>query len=84
MNSSWIGFTGMLFLNLCYLPQFIKTLRTKEVKDLSITNYIMLSIGLNFYLIYSIIRRDLVYFISNVSSLTQSLMMLGLIWWYGK
>jgi len=81
---SWIGFVGMLFLNLCYLPQFIKTLRTKEVDDLSIKYYLLLGTGLTFYLIYSIIRRDLVYFISNVSSLTQTIIMLGLIWRYRK
>ena len=78
-NYTWIGFIGMIFLNICYLPQFIRTIKTKKVKDVSTTYYLCLFCGLTMYLIYSIINRDIVYFISNVSSLTQTTIMLFLI-----
>lgn len=44
-----------IFLGICYIPQIIKTLRTKDVKSLSLPFWIILNIALVFLVINAIV-----------------------------
>ncbi|RKX60230.1 MAG: glutathione synthetase [Thermodesulfobacteriota bacterium] len=76
---AYIGYVGMILINICYLPQLIKTIKTKDVSSISLSRYLLLTSGLVCYLIYSLIRKDMVYNISNIVSTLQSLLMIFLI-----
>lgn len=50
-----IGYIGGIFIMISFIPQVIKSYKTKSVKDLSLAMLIMTLIGTFFWLIYGII-----------------------------
>lgn len=77
------GFAGMILIQACYLPQLYKTIKTKSVKDLSLPFFIILIVGILFYLIYSILINDVVYMTSNTIGLISPITQIYLILKYG-
>jgi len=61
-----IGFTAATLTTLAGVPQFIKTVRTKETKGLSLWTYIILAVGISLWLIYGILKQDMPLIFSNV------------------
>jgi MtN3 and saliva related transmembrane protein len=68
MRSQWtivIGFLAAAFTTVSYFPQVMKTLRTKETKDLSLLMLLFLSAGLLLWFVYGLILLDLPIIIAN-------------------
>ena len=78
----WIGFLGMIFIDLCYIPQIWKAYKTKSVNDISIPFWISLIFGLSLYFIYAILINNPVYMISNSTGLIFNTIMLILLYKY--
>ena len=57
------------FTTFAYLPQSIKTIRTKHTKDLSLQTIIMLEIGLITWLIYGLLINSLPVISANTVSI---------------
>jgi len=83
-NNYWkIGLLGMICINICYIPQVLKTAVTHNVSGISLPFFLLLFTGLFLYLIYAIKRRDIIYIISNISSLIQSFLMICMVILFG-
>lgn len=71
---------GGIILAFGYIPQIVKTFRTKSVKDLSTTYYIGIVIGvalMELYAIYNLIHGiAIMFFITNTISLVMCVTML--------
>ena len=65
MMTILIGMTGALFTTLAFLPQVIKTWRSKSTEDLSIGLSLLFLIGTVFWLIYGVLIDELPVIISN-------------------
>jgi len=76
MIFGWLGFA---LIQLFYVPQVVKSLKTREVTGLSLSAWLILWTGLFFYLIYSILRRDPVFITGNSLGLLQAGFQIGLI-----
>ena len=50
-----IPMIATVFLIICYLPQLVHTIKTKEVGDISLSFFVMLNIALTLLLINSIL-----------------------------
>lgn len=74
--TSLVGFTAALFTTSSFLPQAIKTIRTKNTKDLSLVMYIIFSAGVALWLIYGIIISDFPVIIANSVTLVFALIIL--------
>lgn len=48
-----IPLIATIFMTLCYIPQIVQTLKTKDVTGISLTFYILLNISLTLLLINS-------------------------------
>jgi len=77
-----IGWLGFGLIQLFYIPQVLRTLRTRDVKGLSLFSWVALWLGLLGSLVYSAWRRDPVFMAGNAVGLIQSSFQLGLIWRY--
>jgi len=77
-----IGFLGILLVNLAYIPQTIKTYKTKNVEDLSVTFFVMMLLGVCLLQIYSVSNWDVVYITSNTIAICNIVLLLGLIKMY--
>jgi len=71
-NMSYIVILGLLAASLTTfssLPQVIKIIKRKETKDISLGTYILVVVGIAFWLIYGLLIRDLPLIAANVVSL---------------
>jgi MtN3 and saliva related transmembrane protein len=64
-----IGFFAAFITTAAYLPQSIKTIKTKHTKDLSFLMILFQVIGQSSWLTYGIMRADIVIILANTLSL---------------
>jgi Uncharacterized conserved protein len=55
---SLIGFVAAALTTAAYIPQAIKTIRTRQTKDISLWMYVMMSVGILLWLVYGIYNTD--------------------------
>ncbi len=60
-----IGLIAALCTTASFLPQVIKTVKSKRTKDISFLMYAILAIGLFLWLVYGIMLRDLPIILAN-------------------
>jgi MtN3 and saliva related transmembrane protein len=58
MNIEIIGGIGASLTTLAYLPQAIKTLKTKDTKSISLAMFVMMNIGNAFWLAYGLLLKQ--------------------------
>lgn len=64
----WIIIIGLLAATITttsFLPQLIKSWKTKRTTDISLLTYVVLVIGLSLWLFYGILIKDLPLIIAN-------------------
>lgn len=86
MNNNYIAIIGLIAgtcTTLSFLPQVVKTFKTKKTKDISMVMYIVLAVGLFTWIIYGILISALPVILANVFSLTCAVMILILKIKYG-
>lgn len=77
-----IGMTAAICTTVAFVPQAIKTIKSKHTKDLSRGMYTVLSIGVLLWTIYGILIRDLPVILANVVTLIFTSIILILIFKY--
>lgn len=50
-----IGGTAAVITTLCWVPQAIKVIRTRDTRSLSLVMYLMLAVGIVLWLIYGVL-----------------------------
>jgi len=72
MNAYHIGFIGLLAgfcTTVSFIPQFVKILQTRQVRDISLIMYTVLTGGIFLWLVYGILIRELPIILANAVSL---------------
>jgi MtN3 and saliva related transmembrane protein len=77
---TYLGFLAGALTSTGYLPQIVKGLRTKKMKDVSLLMPAILGVGMFLWLIYGLAREDIVIVVANIvgSSLTALLVAMKL------
>lgn len=75
---TWIGLAAAACTTFSFVPQVLKTLKSKETKDISLLMYSILTLGLFLWLIYGLFLKDLPLILANGLSFTLSTIVLGL------
>ena len=86
MNIDYIVVIGLIAgacTTVSLLPQVIKTIRIKETKDISLSMYIILSIGLFLWIFYGALINALPIILANTFSLILAVIILILKMKYG-
>ncbi len=60
-----LGLIAAACTTIAFIPQALKTIRTRNTKDLSLTTYILLVVGIVLWLIYGFLMKDLPVIIAN-------------------
>jgi MtN3 and saliva related transmembrane protein len=63
--TSIIGIVAGTLTTVAFIPQVIKIWKLKETRDLSLTTFLLWFIGINIWLMYGIIRKDVVIITAN-------------------
>jgi MtN3 and saliva related transmembrane protein len=64
-TAAMIGLLAALITMSSFLPQAIKIHRTKETKDLSLSSFVFLSVGLSLWIVYGILIRAFPVILAN-------------------
>jgi MtN3 and saliva related transmembrane protein len=81
MNSPLIdavGMVGATLTTVCWLPQAIKILRSRETRAISLTSNVAFTVGLVFWLAYGLALMDWPLIASNVVTLALMLVIVSL------
>lgn len=73
-----IGYFAAILTTLSFLPQAIKTIKTKDTSGISLIMYSMFTIGVLGWLIYGFIKNDIPIFIANLVTLSLAGVILSL------
>lgn len=64
-----VGILAGTFCTISFIPQIIKIYRTKNAKDLSITTFLVFSLGVSLWLTYGILIKEAPIIIANTATL---------------
>lgn len=79
MNNEIVGIIAGALSCTTFLPQVIKTWKSKSTKDVSLTMFIIAAVSTTLWIIYGILIHSFSIFATNIVVLLFSLIMLGLI-----
>jgi MtN3 and saliva related transmembrane protein len=71
-----IGFSAAICTTAAFLPQAIKTLKTKSTKDISLIMYLLFCIGVFLWLIYGLYLNSYPIILANIITLVLALIVL--------
>ena len=83
MNGEWVGFVAAALTTFSFIPQAIRTIRTKETHGISLGMYVMFTVGIVFWLAYGLVLMSWPMILSNIVTLALSATILGLKIRYG-
>lgn len=69
-NIEIIGLIAAFFTTAAFVPQVVKTWKTKEVENLSLTMYLVMLTGVVLWLIYGININSLSIILANIVTIT--------------
>ncbi len=72
-----IGYAAALLTTISFLPQVIKTIRTKDTQGISLFMYLLFVAGIVLWLIYGISISNMVIILANALTLGLSSIVLG-------
>jgi MtN3 and saliva related transmembrane protein len=84
MNPEIIGITAGILSCTTFLPQVIKTWRSRSTQDISVTMFIIASIGTTLWLAYGLLIDSVSIIFTNCIVLALSLIMLALFYKFRK
>ncbi|MBM3200638.1 hypothetical protein FJZ53_06890 [Candidatus Woesearchaeota archaeon] len=73
-----LGLTAATITTASFLPQVIKTLKTRQTKDLSLGMYLAMVVGFSLWLIYGLLVKDIPIISANAIGTTLALIILVL------
>ncbi|MCH5600441.1 SemiSWEET family sugar transporter [Niabella ginsengisoli] len=79
-----LGYTAGLLTTLTFLPQVIKTVKEKSAKDVALNMFLIAAANQILWIIYGVLKNDLVIILTNVLILGLSLTMIFLKLKFGR
>ncbi len=73
MFYSILGWLAVILTSMQFIPQVIKSLRTKELKDVSLGSFLLVTAAASTWILYGVYSNDLVIITANVLVLTSAL-----------
>lgn len=73
-----LGLIGGTFTTASFFPQVLKTLKTRSTKDVSTGMFVLLSVGIGFWIAYGVKIGSVPVIVANSISLVLTLAMLGM------
>ncbi len=77
-NMEWAGYLAAAMTTLAFVPQALKTIRTRDTRSISLGMYVVFTIGIAFWLVYGIALNSMPMILSNIVTFLLSATILGL------
>jgi MtN3 and saliva related transmembrane protein len=79
-----IGLVAGTLTSVAAIPQLIKTLKTRHVRDISVWQPLLLAFGVALWMIYGILINDLPLIVANITPLICNAVLTGMKIRYGN
>jgi MtN3 and saliva related transmembrane protein len=83
MNGDWVGYVAAALTTFSFVPQAVRTIRTKETHGISLWMYVMFNAGIAFWLVYGLVLMSWPMILANIVTLALSGTILALKIRYG-
>jgi len=84
VTSTTIGLVAGSLTSIAAIPQVIKTLKTRHVRDISIWQPLLLAFGVALWMVYGILINDLPLIVANIIPLICNVILTGMKIRYGN
>jgi MtN3 and saliva related transmembrane protein len=78
MNLEWTGYVAATLTTLAFVPQAIKTIRTRDTSGISLGMYVVFTTGIAFWFGYGFVLGSWPMIVSNAITFVLSATILGL------
>ncbi|WP_374013426.1 SemiSWEET transporter [Pseudoxanthomonas koreensis] len=78
MSGEWMGYVAATLTTAAFVPQALKTLRTRDTSGISLGMYVVFTVGLCFWLAYGIVLQSWPMILANIVTLALAVVILGL------
>ncbi len=78
MNATHIGLVAGVLTSMAVVPQVVRTWRTKQARDLSIWQPLLLVAGMLLWFVYGVMIEDLPLIAANLFSLACYVLLIGM------
>ena len=65
-NMEWAGYLAAVMTTLAFVPQAIKTIRSKDTRSISLGMYVVFTTGIGFWLVYGIALNSMPMILANI------------------
>jgi MtN3 and saliva related transmembrane protein len=69
IDLTWTGYVAATLTTLSFVPQAVKTLRTRDTRSISLYMYLVFTVGVAFWLLYGIALLSWPMIVSNTVTL---------------
>lgn len=66
MNPEWLGYVAATFTTIAFVPQALKTLRSRDTRGISLAMYVVFVIGIVFWFAYGFMLDSWPMMLANV------------------
>jgi MtN3 and saliva related transmembrane protein len=84
VTATTIGLVAGTLTSIAAIPQVIKTLQTRHVRDISVWQPLLLSFGVALWMVYGILISDLPLILANITPLVCNVILTAMKLRYGK
>lgn len=74
----WTGYIAAVLTTVAFVPQAVKTIRTRDTRSISLGMYVVFTIGIAFWLAYGIALGSMPMILANIVTFALSATILGL------
>ena len=78
MNQEWVGYVAATLTTLAFVPQALKTLKSRDTRSISLGMYAMFTVGIGFWFAYGLVLGSWPMILSNAITFALSATILGL------
>jgi MtN3 and saliva related transmembrane protein len=78
MNLEWVGYVAAALTTVAFVPQAIKTLKSRDTHSISLGMYAVFTIGIAFWFVYGLALDSWPMILSNAITFVLSATILGL------
>ena len=84
MSPTTIGLLAGTLTSIAAIPQVIKTLKTRHVRDISVWQPLLLAFGVALWMMYGILINDFPLIVANITPLICNVVLTGMKIRYGR
>jgi MtN3 and saliva related transmembrane protein len=78
MSMEWAGYLAATLTTLSFVPQAVKTIRSRDTSGLSLGMYVVFTLGVAMWLVYGIALNSMPMILANTVTFALSATILGL------